>query len=444
MKSQMPEKGSWLNWLSSLPEKSRAKFLEALDSEELATLDEDWLFTARPEQLQPDGDWRIWLIQSGRGWGKTRTGAQWVHMVAMTQPGIRIALVARTAADARDVMVEGQSGIMACSGADRPEYEPSKRRVTWANGSMASTYSADKPDQLRGPQHHIAWADELAAWPRWDTWDQLQFGLRLGDNPRCVVTTTPRPLARLRQIAEHPRTHLTRGATIENRQNLSRDFIRAIHDRYKGSTLGRQELDGELLSQLPGALFMRTDIEKHRLISAPSLRRIVVGVDPAVTSSDEADESGIIVAGLGDNGHMFILDDLSMRGTPDAVCRRALEAYNFHKADCIVFESNQGGETWKSITAQLDRTAAVKLVHASRSKHARAEPVASRMEQGRIHFVSIWSELEDQLTNYVPGLTSKSPDRLDAFVWACTELDLLPSFDISMNPDDGYVASNWI
>ena len=158
-------------------------------------------------------------------------------------------------------MVEGESGIMASSGADRPLYEPSKRRVTWANGSMASTYSADKPDQLRGPQHHIAWADELAAWPRWDTWDQLQFGLRLGTNPRCLVTTTPRPLAKLRRLAEHPRTHLTRGATMDNRQNLSRDFIKAIHDRYKGSTLGRQELDGELLSQLPGALFMRADIE---------------------------------------------------------------------------------------------------------------------------------------------------------------------------------------
>ena len=430
--------------MSSLPELSRKTFLESLDSEEIAALEESWLFTARAEQLPPDGDWRIWLIQSGRGWGKTRTGAEWVHLMAMTNPGIRIALVARTAADARDVMVEGQSGILSCSGADRPEYEPSKRRVTWSNGSMATTYSADKPDQLRGPQHHIAWADELAAWPRWDTWDQLQFGLRLGDNPRCVVTTTPRPLARLRRIAEDPRTHLTRGATMDNRQNLSRDFIRAIHDRYKGSTLGRQELEGELLSQLPGALFMRTDIEKHRVKETPKLRRIVVAVDPAVTSSDEADESGIVVAGLGDGGHMFILDDLSMRGTPDAVCRRAIEAYRFHKADCIVFEANQGGETWKSITAQLDRTAAVKLVHASRGKHARAEPVASRTEQGRVHFVGVWPDLEDQLTNYVPGLSKKSPDRLDAFVWACTELDLVPSFDIRINPADGHIGNNWL
>jgi len=420
------------------------RFLESLDSEELAALEDDWLFTARPEQLQPDGDWRTWLIQSGRGWGKTKTGSSWTHMVAMTNPGIRIALVARTAADARDVMVEGESGIMASSGADRPLYEPSKRRVTWANGSMASTYSADKPDQLRGPQHHIAWADELAAWPRWDTWDQLQFGLRLGTNPRCLVTTTPRPLAKLRRLAEHPRTHLTRGATMDNRQNLSRDFIKAIHDRYANSTLGRQELAGEILSELPGALFMRADIDRCRVSQAPELRRLVVAVDPAVTSSEDADESGIVVAGVADAGHMFILDDLSMRGTPDAVCRRALEAYHFHKADCIVFESNQGGETWQSITAQLDRSAAVKLVHASRGKHARAEPIASRMEQGRVHFVGVWSELEDQLTNYVPGLSRKSPDRLDAFVWACTELDLLPSFDIDINPSDGFVGNAWI
>jgi len=410
----------------------------------MAALEDSWLFTARAEQLPPDGDWKTWLIMSGRGWGKTATGANWVHMVAMTQPGSRIAILCRTASDCRDVAVCGPAGILAYSGADRPEYEPSKRLLTWPNGSVAQTYSSEKSDQLRGPQFSAAWVDELAAHKSWDAWDQLQFGLRLGASPKCVVTTTPRPMIRLKKLAEHSRTHLTRGATMDNRQNLSRDFIRAIHDRYGNSTLGRQELEGELLSQLPGALFMRTDLEKHRVKEAPTLRRIVVAVDPAVTSSDEADESGIVVAGLGDNGHMFILDDISMRGTPDAVCRRALEAYHFHKADCVVFESNQGGETWKSITAQLDRSAAVKLVHASRGKHARAEPIASRTEQGRVHFVGIWPELEDQLTNYVPGLSRKSPDRLDAFVWACTELDLLPSFDISINPDDGFVASAWI
>tara|TARA_R100000329_G_scaffold78220_1_gene67123 strand:- start:1904 stop:3001 length:1098 start_codon:yes stop_codon:yes gene_type:complete len=365
-------------------------------------------------------------------------------MMAITNPGIRIALVGRSAADVRDVMVEGPSGILSSCGDDFPDYEPSKRRLTWPNGSSAHCYSSEKPQQLRGPQHHAAWCDELAAWHSWDAFDQLQFGLRLGEKPRCIVTTTPRPMIRLKRLAEHPATHLTRGKTLDNRANLSSDFIEAIHERFGSSTLGRQELDGELLSELPGALFMRNDIDRHRVNQAPDLRRIVVAVDPAVTSGEEADESGIVVAGVAEAGHIYILDDLSMRGTPDAVCRRALEAYKFHQADAVVFESNQGGETWKTITKQLDRSVAVKLVHASRGKHARAEPIGSRMEQGKIHLCGVWPELEDQLTNYVPGLTSKSPDRLDAFVWACTELDLLPSFDIRINPDDGHIGSSWI
>ena len=364
-------------------------------------------------------------------------------MMALIRPGIRIALIGRSAADVRDVMVSGPSGILAIPG-EPPLYEPSKRRLTWANGSTAHCYSAEKPQQLRGPQHHAAWLDELAAWQSWGAYDQMLFGLRLGEKPRCIITTTPRPMVRLRRLADHPSTHVTRGGTMENAENLSADFISAIHDRYGKSTLGRQELMGELLSELPGALFMRRDIDKHRVNTPPDLRRVVVAVDPATTSSDEADESGIVVAGLAEGGHIYILDDISMRGTPDAVCRRALEAYRFHKADAIVFESNQGGETWKVITSQLDRSAAIKLVHASRGKHARAEPVASRMEQGRIHICGFWPELEDQLTNYVPGLTSKSPDRLDAFVWACTELDLLPSFNIRINPDDGHIGNHWI
>ena len=341
-------------------------------------------------------------------------------------------------------MVEGQSGIMSCSADKRPEYEPSKRRVTWPNGSMATTYSADKPDQLRGPQHHIAWADELAAWSRWDTWDQLQFGLRLGDNPRCVVTTTPRPLARLRKIANSSSTHVTRGSTMDNRQNLSQDFIEAIHDRYHGTSLGRQELGGELLSELPGALFLRKDLDTYRATEAPSLRRIVVAVDPAVTSSDHSDESGIIIAGLCSRGHLWVIEDLSMRGTPDAVCRRAIEAYRHYQADRLVFESNQGGETWRTITEQLDRSIPVKLLHASRGKQARAEPIAARCEQGRLHLVGIFPDLEDQLTNYVPGLAKSSPDRLDAMVWACTELDEKTLPEITINPSDGHVGNNWI
>ena len=423
----------------------QSEFLDSLEEHERSALMRLWCFAARQDQLEPVGDWRTWLIQAGRGWGKPRTGAEWVIERALEVPGCRIALVARSASDARDVMVEGQSGILACANeGERPEYEPSKRRLTWPNGSMATTYTAEKPDQLRGPQHHYAWADELAAWQRLDAWDQLKFGMRLGDRPRVVVTTTPRPLHMLRKLAQLESTHVTRGSTMDNAANLSSDFIQAIHDRYQGTTLGRQELEGELLSELPGALFLRRDIENHRVQHSPDLRRIVVAVDPATTSNAESDESGLVVAGLCSNGHLYILEDLSMRGTPDAVCRRAIEAYRLHKADRLVFESNQGGETWRTISEQLDRSVPVKLIHASKGKHARAEPIAARLEQGRLHICGIMPALEDQLTNYVPGMPKQSPDRLDAMVWACSELDERALPDISINADDNLRGYDWI
>jgi len=423
----------------------QSEFLDNLEEHERAALMRLWCFAARQDQLEPGGDWRTWLIQAGRGWGKTRTGAEWVIERALEVPGCRIALVARSASDARDVMVEGQSGIMACAhDSERPEYEPSKRRLTWPNGSLATTYTAEKPDQMRGPQHHYAWADELAAWHRLDAWDQLKFGMRLGVRPRVVVTTTPRPLHMLRKLAQLESTHVTRGSTMDNQANLSADFIEAIHDRYKGTTLGRQELEGELLSELPGALFLRRDLDACRVDSPPSLRRIVVAVDPATTSNAESDESGLVVAGLCSSGHLYILEDLSMRGTPDAVCRRAIEAYKHHKADRLVFESNQGGETWRTISEQLDRSVPVKLIHASKGKHARAEPIGARLEQQRLHICGIMPALEDQLTNYVPGLTKQSPDRLDAMVWACTELDEKTLPEISINPQDGHVGNVWL
>ena len=423
----------------------RSEFIKGLKPDEAEALMRLWCFAARQDQLEPVGDWRTWLIQAGRGWGKTRTGAEWVIERALEVPGCRIALVARSASDARDVMVEGQSGILACANEDeRPEYEPSKRRLTWPNGSMATTYTAEKPDQLRGPQHHYAWADELAAWQRLDAWDQLKFGMRLGDRPRVVVTTTPRPLHMLRKLAQLDSTHVTRGSTMDNAANLSSDFIQAIHDRYQGTTLGRQELEGELLSELPGALFLRRDLDAYRVQHSPDLRRIVVAVDPATTSGAESDESGVVVAGLCSSGHLYILEDLSMRGTPDAVCRRAIEAYRLHKADRLVFESNQGGETWRTISEQLERSVPVKLIHASKGKHARAEPIAARLEQGRLHICGIMPALEDQLTNYVPGMTKQSPDRLDAMVWACTELDERTLPDISINADDNLRGYDWI
>lgn len=433
----MPVSSSWIDWLASQSEAKRTKILGELSDDEIALLMSDWRFTARPEQLAPNTAWRTWLLMAGRGFGKTRCGSEFVIDEVRQGRARRVALVGRTAADCRDVMVEGQSGILACSPDDfRPEYEPSKRRLTWPNGAVASTYSADKPDQLRGPQHDLAWADELAAWQRWDSWDQLQFGMRLGDNPRTIVTTTPRPLTALKRLADADDTHVTRGRTSDNMHNLAASFIAAIHDRYAGSTLGRQELEGELLSELPGALFARRDIEENRCKDAPSMQRIVVAIDPATTSKEGSDESGIVVVGMAGRD-FYVLADLSFKGTPEKVCRRAIEAYNDFRADRIVVEANQGGDTWRTIIEGINPTVAIKSVHASRGKQARAEPVGARYEQARVHHVGIFERLEDQLCNYVPSMTRESPDRLDALVWAVTELDESTMPIISINPSEG-------
>ena len=436
---------SWIDWLASQSEKTRAKILDELSDDEITLLMSDWPFSARPDQLAPKTEWRTWLILAGRGWGKTRTGAEFIIDEVRQGRASRIALVGRTAADCRDVMVEGESGILACSPNDfRPEYEPSKRRLTWPNGSVASTYSADKPDQLRGPQHDLAWADELAAWSRWDAWDQLQFGMRLGNLPRTVVTTTPRPLVALKKLADERDTHVTRGKTSDNEHNLAASFMAAVHDRYSGTVLGRQELEGELLSELPGALFSRQDIDKNRVQELPHLHRIVVAIDPATTSKEGSDESGIVVAGVSNND-FYVLADLSFKGTPEKVCRRAIEAYKEFKADRVVVESNQGGDTWRTILEGIDPTVAVKSVHASRGKQARAEPVGARYEQGRVHHIEIFERLADQLCNYVPAYTKESPDRLDALVWAITELDESTMPIITFNASEGSRgASVWL
>lgn len=437
---------SWIDWLASQSEATRNKILGELTDEEIQLLASDWRFSARPEQLAPKSKWRTWLILAGRGWGKTRTGAEFIIDEVRQGRARRVALVGRTAADCRDVMIEGQSSILACSPDDfRPEYEPSKRRLTWPNGAIATTYSSQKSEQLRGPQHDLAWCDEIATFENnWDAWDQLQFGMRLGQNPRTVVTTTPRPLVRLKRLADADDTFVTRGRTGDNEHNLAASFIAAIHDRYAGTTLGRQELEGELLSELPGALFARRDIEENRAKEKPTMHRIVVAIDPATTSKEGSDESGIVVAGVF-NRDFYVLADLSFKGTPEKVCRRAIEAYRDFKADRIVVESNQGGDTWRTIIEGIDPTVAIKSVHASRGKQARAEPVGARYEQARVHHCGVFERLEDQLCNYVPALTKESPDRLDALVWAITELDESTMPIISINPaENSRGAQVWL
>lgn len=363
----------------------------------------------------------MWLVKAGRGWGKTRVGAEWVRSVAT--PGARIALVGATAADVRDVMVEGESGILAvCEPWNRPLYEPSKRRLTWPNGAMATAYSAEEPDRLRGPQHTHAWADEVAAWASPDTWDMLLMGLRLGARPRAVVTTTPRTVPLMRAIQASPGLVITRGSTRDNAANLAPSFLSSLMTRYEGTRLGRQELDGEELDDNPDALWSREAIDGLRVREAPELARVVVAIDPATTATASSDETGIVVAGLGVDGRGYVLADRSGRYKPDEWARRAVEAYHAHKADRIVAEGNQGGDMVTHVLRTAWPDAPVRIVHASRGKVARAEPVAALYEQGRISHVGSLPQLEDQMCSWTPG--QASPDRMDALVWALTELML--------------------
>src|SRR5271170_7698324 len=304
-------------WLSSLPEVLRNRLIAALSLSEAHALLYDWTFWARHSQLPPPGDWRVWLLLAGRGFGKTRTGAELMRARVTARTARRVALVAPTAADARSVMVEGESGILAISPEwDRPRYEPSKRRLTWANGAIATFYSADEPERLRGPQHDAAWCDELTSWRYPEAWDMLMFGMRLGADPRTVVTTTPRPAKLIRDLVRDPICVVTRGSSYENRGNLAPAFFEQIIRKYEGTRLGRQELEAELLEDTPGALWSHASIEASRLRSAPQMTRVVVAIDPAVTSGDEADETGIVVAGKDKNGHGYVLADMSGRYPP--------------------------------------------------------------------------------------------------------------------------------
>jgi phage terminase large subunit-like protein len=397
----------------------------------MAALEYDWQgFWARPNQLPPPGAWKVWLVLSGRGWGKTRVGAEQVIAWART-PEQRIALVAETAADVRDTVVEGESGILAHSPPwFTPLYQPTRRRLQWPNGSIATTYSGDAPDQLRGPQHHFAWCDEIAKWRyAQDAWDNLELGLRLGTRPQIIATTTPRPIPLLRQLLADPGTVVTRGSTYENTVNLAHTFKERILARYEGTRLGRQELYAELLADTAGALWTRLLLEQTRVRQVPPLRRIVVGLDPG-------GESGIIVAGIGEDGHGYVLEDLSLRGSPATWAGQAIAAYYKYKANLIVAEANHGGDMVITTIATQDAKVATKKVWASQGKYARAEPVSALYEKGLVHHVGMFAELEDQLCNWVPGEGLPSPNELDACVWALTELMLgtPPPLDISLLP----------
>lgn len=400
-------------------------FLSAYDLAQLQELRFDWSgFWARPSQIAPPGAWFVWLVLAGRGFGKTRIGAEWVR--EQKDKVGRIALVAPTTADVRDTLIEGESGIMACSPPwDRPVYQPSKRKLTWANGAVAYCFSAEEPERLRGPQHGAAWCDELAAWTYLEeTWDNLLLGLRLGTDPRVCATTTPKPRAMLRKLVKDATTRVTRGSTYDNLENLAQTFREIVLAKYEGTTLGRQELHAELLDETPGALWLRKMVDALRLKSAPPLARIVVGVDPAATSGEGSAETGIVVDGIGDGTkatrHGYTLEDCSLRASPGVWAARAVKAFKDWKADRIIAEANNGGEMVEHTIHTVDPNVPVTLVHASRGKHTRAEPIAALYEQGRWHHIGGFPQLEDQMVGWVPG--EPSPDRMDAHVWAATAL----------------------
>lgn len=401
--------------------------LQALRPEQLAAVRArlNWVKTARPEQVTPDGDWLTWLILAGRGWGKTRTGAEDVAFYAMANPGVRIAVVAPTAADARDTCVEGDSGLIGIIPREAVQaWNRSLGELILVNGSRFKTFSADEPERLRGPQHHRAWADELAAWRYPEAWDQLMFGLRLGDRPQCVVTTTPKPTPLVKQLASAATTHITRGSTFDNAANLAPSALQMLRERYEGTRLGRQELEAEILGDLPGALWTLAMLDGYRLRQAPDLKRIVVAVDPAVTATEASDEHGIIVAGMTADQRGIVLQDGSLSGSPMEWARRAVSLYRSFDADCIVVEVNQGGDMVSHTLRTIDPNVKIKEVRASRGKHVRAEPIAALYEQGRCAHVGAMPALETQMTqmtlNGYEG--AGSPDRVDALVWAFTEL----------------------
>lgn len=382
----------------------------------------DWNFWARPNQLMPKGNFRHWLILAGRGWGKTRTGAQWVQELVLSKQASRLALVGKTSSDVRDVMIEGDSGILSIAPKNfRPEYIPSKRKLVWPNGCQAFTYSADEPDQLRGPQFDAAWCDELAKWQYRMAWDNLLFGLRLGVNPRSCITTTPVPSAIIKELVKDDQTYVTRGSTYENKDNLAAPFLDAIIKKYEGTRLGRQELFAEILDDNPGALWNTRQLDELRCSVMPEFARIVVAVDPAVSNNDSSDETGIIVAGLGDDDIGYVLEDLSGKYSPIEWANKAAYAYHKWNADKLIAEVNQGGDLVESNIRTIDRSIAIKKIHATKGKYLRAEPISSLYEQKRVQHIGVFAELESQMCDFTPG-SKKSPDRLDAMVYALTEL----------------------
>lgn len=398
--------------------------LDDLALETKAELAYHWPFWARANQRLPEGDWTYWLILAGRGFGKTRTGSEtvrhWIKACDMVN------LIGATVDDARDIMIEGESGILAiCPEAERPDYRKSERKLIWPNGAVSLIFTADEPERLRGKQHKKLWADEMASWRYQEAWDQAKFGLRLGRHPQAVITTTPRPVKNITDLIKDQAAYITRGTTYDNRANLAASFFAEIVKRYEGTRLGRQELNAEILSDVPGALWGREMIPHLPRASAPQMKRIVVAIDPPATSRENSNEAGIVAAGLGPNDDAYVLADRSGVMSPKEWAKTAVALYHELEADTIVAEVNQGGEMVRQVIQSVDPLVPVIDVRASRGKYVRAEPISALYARGSVTHLGLFEALEDQMCTFTADFdrsTNGSPDRLDALVWALTEL----------------------
>jgi phage terminase large subunit-like protein len=420
--------------LVSLPPEKRAEIVRSLSSTDARRLLYTWRFWARPNQIAPEGDWRFWLLLAGRGFGKTRSAGEWVRE-RVDAGARRLILAGATAQDVRDIMIEGESGMLAISPPwNKPKYEPSKARLTWPNGAMALLLSADEPERFRGKQSDTIWADELAAWRYPEAWDQMVLGFRLGAaygmTPRGIISTTPRPTPIIRSLLKDEkrgRVAVTRGSTYDNFANLAPAFVEEVKAKYEGTRLGRQELFAELLDDVEGALWSHDMIDRARVSEAPQMVRTVVAIDPAVTATETSDETGIVVAGMSADGHVYVFADVSGRMSPRDWAMRSVKAYNDFRADRIVAEENNGGKLVEANLRTVVRDVPYSGVRASQGKRTRAEPIASLYEQGKVHHVGALPKLEDQMCSWEPLTGDKSPDRLDALVWAVTDLKFTPT-----------------
>ena len=434
---------SGAGWLASAPPEVIDEFLSGLGEGALLALPYLFEFWAMEHQMPPDGDWRTWVVMGGRGAGKTRAGSEWVRAevegAMPLDPGRsrRVALVGETVEQVREVMIFGDSGILACSPPDRrPEWQATRKRLEWPNGAIAQVFSAHDPEGLRGPQFDAAWVDELAKWKKAEeAWDMLQFGLRLGETPRQVVTTTPRNVGVLKSILANPTTVVTHGKTQTNSAYLAKSFLEEVQARYGGTRLGRQELDGVLLEDAEGAFWTLGLLEKARVDEIPGFDRVVVAVDPPVTGHSGSDECGILVVGAVTQGapqdwRAYVLEDASVSAaSPTQWAQAAIDAMERHGAERLVAEVNQGGDLVETVLRQIDPLVPYRSVRATRGKSARAEPVAALYEQGRVRHVRGLDALEDQMCRMTGrGYEGKgSPDRVDALVWALHDLMIAPA-----------------